>query len=202
MHQKGLCCADATSVPRKAQKRKTTAAKDAFIANLRAETFCNADNSVRSPGGSIPCALCLDHVSGGRIRMGGSRSAVVVVTKDSYVRASWRLDLKIAHCPGPKNSIRVNGHQSLGYYGRLTKVSMGSRPMGNHAVTLKVAPFVRLECKFWLTDDGWNGSCEQPRITVQAGSFEHAKSEMESALGKYIEDLLRELPRTTTGQAA
>ncbi|HXU13574.1 MAG TPA: hypothetical protein VN708_00480 [Terriglobales bacterium] len=74
--------------------------------------------------------------------------------------------------------------------------------MGNHAVTLKVAPFVRLECKFWLTDDGWNGSCEQPRITVQAGSFEHAKSEMESALGKYIEDLLRELPRTTTGQAA
>jgi hypothetical protein len=39
--------------------------------------------------------------------------------------------------------------------------------MGNHAVALRVAPFLRIECKFWLTDDGWNGSCEQPSITVQ-----------------------------------
>jgi predicted RNase H-like HicB family nuclease len=74
--------------------------------------------------------------------------------------------------------------------------------MGNHAVTLKVTPFLRLECKFWVTDDGWNGSCEQPSIAVQAGSFEHAKSEMEMALGKYIESLLREPRRTSTGQAA
>ena len=74
--------------------------------------------------------------------------------------------------------------------------------MGNHAVTLKVTPSLRIECKFWLTDDGWNGSCEQPSITVQAGSFEHAKSEMELALGKYVEALLREPQRTSTGQAA
>ena len=74
--------------------------------------------------------------------------------------------------------------------------------MGNHAVTLKVTPSLRIECKFWLTDDGWNGSCEQSCITVQAGSFEHAKSEMELALGKYIESLLREPQRTSTGQAA
>jgi hypothetical protein len=74
--------------------------------------------------------------------------------------------------------------------------------MGNHAVTLKVKPSLRIECKFWLTDDGWNGSCEQPSITVQAGSFEHAKSEMELALGKYVESLLREPQRTSTGQAA
>jgi len=74
--------------------------------------------------------------------------------------------------------------------------------MGNHAVTLRVAPFLRIECKFWLTDDGWNGSCEQPAINVQAGSFEHAKSEMEIALGKYIDSLLRESQRTSTGQAA
>ena len=73
--------------------------------------------------------------------------------------------------------------------------------MGHHAVTLRVTPFLRLECKFWLTDDGWNGSCEQPSITVQAGSFEDAKSEMEMALGKYVESLLRELQRST-GQAA
>ncbi len=74
--------------------------------------------------------------------------------------------------------------------------------MGNHAVTLKVTPSLRIECKFWLTDDGWNGSCEQPSITVQAGGFEHAKSEMELALGKYVESLLREPQRTSTGQAA
>jgi len=74
--------------------------------------------------------------------------------------------------------------------------------MGNHAVTLKVTPSLRIECKFWLTDDGWNGSCDQPSITVQAGSFEHAKSEMELALGKYVESLLREPQRTSTGQAA
>jgi len=74
--------------------------------------------------------------------------------------------------------------------------------MGNHAVTLKVTPSLRIECKFWLTDDGWNGSCEQPSITVQAGSFEHVKSEMELALGKYVESLLREPQRTSTGQAA
>jgi len=74
--------------------------------------------------------------------------------------------------------------------------------MGNHAVTLKVTPSLRIECKFWLTDDGWNGICEQPSITVQAGSFEHAKSEMELAPGKYVESFLREPQRTSTGQAA
>ncbi|HEY7095680.1 MAG TPA: hypothetical protein VH437_03085 [Terriglobales bacterium] len=74
--------------------------------------------------------------------------------------------------------------------------------MRNHVVTLRVAPLLRIECKFWLTDDGWSGSCEQPAITVQAGSFEHAKSELETALGKHIETLLREAQRTTKDQAA
>lgn len=73
--------------------------------------------------------------------------------------------------------------------------------MGNHAVTLRVTPFLRIECKFWLTDDGWNGSCEQLSIAVQAGTFEHVKSEMEIALGKYIESLLSEGHRSA-GQAA
>lgn len=73
--------------------------------------------------------------------------------------------------------------------------------MGNHAVTLKVTPFLRIECKFWVTDDGWNGSCDQPSIVVQAGSFEHAKSEMEIALGKYVESLVQEAQRSK-GQAA
>ena len=74
--------------------------------------------------------------------------------------------------------------------------------MGNHAVTLRVAPFLRIECRFWLTDDGWNGSCEQPPINVQAGSFEHAKSEMEVALGQFVESLLRQSQHANTGQAA
>ena len=73
--------------------------------------------------------------------------------------------------------------------------------MANHAVALGVAPFLRIECKFWLTDDGWNGSCDRPAITVQAGTFEFAKSEMELALGKYIEGLLRER-RAATERAA
>jgi predicted RNase H-like HicB family nuclease len=87
------------------------------------------------------------------------------------------------------------------YYWHQPTSKMGRRPMGNHAVSLRVTPFLRIECKFWLTDDGWNGSCEQPSITVQAGSFEHAKSEMEIALGKYVESILREAQRST-GQAA
>ena len=74
--------------------------------------------------------------------------------------------------------------------------------MGNHAVALRVTPFLRIECKFWLTDDGWNGSCAQPSIAVQAGSFEHAKSEIEIALGKHIEGLLRESQQSSKGQAA
>jgi len=74
--------------------------------------------------------------------------------------------------------------------------------MGNHAVTLRVTPLLRIECKFWLTDDGWNSSCAQPSIAVQAGSFEHAKSEMEIALGKHVEGLLREAQQSNKGQAA
>ena len=74
--------------------------------------------------------------------------------------------------------------------------------MSTHAVTLRVAPSLLIECRFWLTDDGWNGSCEQPPINVQAGSFEHAKSEMEIALGNYVEYLLREAPHADRGQAA
>jgi hypothetical protein len=79
---------------------------------------------------------------------------------------------------------------------------MGIRCMANHSVTLRVTPFLRLECKFWLRDEDWNCTCEQPPITVQAGSFKHAKSEMEIALGKYIESLLRQPQTSGTGQAA
>jgi len=74
--------------------------------------------------------------------------------------------------------------------------------MANPSVTLRVTPFLRIECRFWITDDGWNGNCEQPSIIVHAGSFEHAKSEMELALGRHIEILLRDAQPSRTGQAA
>jgi hypothetical protein len=74
--------------------------------------------------------------------------------------------------------------------------------MGNHAVSLKVTPCLRIECKFWLGDDGWNGSSEHPFLSVHASSFEHAKAEMESALGKHIESLLERSRQMTKEQAA
>ena len=70
-----------------------------------------------------------------------------------------------------------------------------------HAVTLGVTPYLRIECKFWLGDDGWNCSSEHPAISVQSGSFEQAKAAMEFALGKHIESLL-ERSRSNIGQAA
>ena len=62
--------------------------------------------------------------------------------------------------------------------------------MTKHAVALKVTPCLRIECKFWLGDDGWNGSSEQPTIAVQAATFEQAKCDMELALAQHLELLL------------
>lgn len=74
--------------------------------------------------------------------------------------------------------------------------------MTSHAVTLKVTPCLRIECKFWLGDDGWNGTAEHPSLSVQAGSFEQAKSALELALGNHIMSLLNESRRETKEQAA
>jgi hypothetical protein len=61
---------------------------------------------------------------------------------------------------------------------------------------------LRLECKFWLADDGWNCSSEHPAICVQSASFEQAKADMEFALGKHIESLLVNSRPMINGQAA
>jgi len=74
--------------------------------------------------------------------------------------------------------------------------------MADHRVTLSVAPLLRMKCEFWISDDGWNGCCDQLSITVQAGSFERVKPEMEIALGKYMESLLPEAQPTGIAQAA
>lgn len=62
--------------------------------------------------------------------------------------------------------------------------------MTNHAVALRVTSCLRIECKFWLGDDGWNGSSDHPPLSVQASNFEQAKADMEFALAKHIESLL------------
>ena len=64
--------------------------------------------------------------------------------------------------------------------------------MAHHVVTLGLRPYLQIACKFWLEDDGWNCTSEQPAIAVQAGTFEQAKLDMELELGKYLELLLRE----------
>jgi len=74
--------------------------------------------------------------------------------------------------------------------------------MTNHAVSLKMTPCLRIECKFWLGDDGWNGSSEYPYISVQASSFEQVKVHMEFALGKHIESLLERTRPISHGRAA
>lgn len=74
--------------------------------------------------------------------------------------------------------------------------------MTNYAVALRVTPCLRIECKFWLGDDGWNGTSDHPAISVQARSFEQAKADMEIALGKHIQSLVEENRPNTRGQAA
>ncbi len=74
--------------------------------------------------------------------------------------------------------------------------------MKSHAVALGVKPCLRIECKFWLGDDGWNGSSEEPPITVQSSTFEQAKSDMEMALGKHFESLLHANGSASKGHAA
>lgn len=64
--------------------------------------------------------------------------------------------------------------------------------MPNHAVALRVTPCLSIECKFWLDDEGWNGSVEEVAIFIRADSFAQAKADMELALGKHLELLLRE----------
>lgn len=80
--------------------------------------------------------------------------------------------------------------------------SLGTLVMTNHAVSLRVTPCLRIECKFWLADDGWNGSSDHPAITVQASNFEQVKADMESALGKYIQSLLNGTRVATKPHAA
>jgi hypothetical protein len=44
--------------------------------------------------------------------------------------------------------------------------------MEPHSVKFGVTPCMRLECKFWLEDDGWNATLESLGLTVHAPSFE------------------------------
>jgi hypothetical protein len=67
--------------------------------------------------------------------------------------------------------------------------------MQPHSVKFGVTPCMRIECKFWIEDDGWNATIESLGLTVHAPSFEAAKNDMELTLGKHIESLLGERSR-------
>jgi hypothetical protein len=75
--------------------------------------------------------------------------------------------------------------------------------MQPHSVKLGVTPCMRLECKFWLEDDGWNATIESLGLAVQnAPSFEAAKNDIELTLGKHIEALLGSRVAVDRGLAA
>jgi hypothetical protein len=83
-------------------------------------------------------------------------------------------------------------------------VAIGSFGGSNatHAVSVKITPSLRIECTFWLADDGWNSASDLIPISIHASSFEEAKSDMELALGKHIEKLLHEGSERKSEQAA
>jgi len=74
--------------------------------------------------------------------------------------------------------------------------------MHTHSVKLGVTPCIRLECEFWVGDDGWTATIESLGLTVCAPSFEAAKSDMEFMLGKHIKSLLGERSAVNRGHAA
>jgi len=75
--------------------------------------------------------------------------------------------------------------------------SQGNRPNPLVVVKALVVPYIRVECKFWPDNDGWNA--EALGLMIHAPDLELAKSYMEAALGRRIEELLqRDLPQRTT----
>ena len=74
--------------------------------------------------------------------------------------------------------------------------------MQPYSVKLGITHCLRLECKFWLGDDGWNGIAESLGLTIHAADFQTAKSDMEVALGKHIEAQLAASVKSTAAQAA
>lgn len=65
-----------------------------------------------------------------------------------------------------------------------------SHPCPITFVKVPVAPYIRVECKFWQDNNGWNATFEPLGLIVHAADFQLAKSYMEGALGRHIEELL------------
>ena len=93
------------------------------------------------------------------------------------------------------------GHK-WAYNARQDPALAWSRPMQPHCVKFGVTPCMRIECKFWIEDDGWNATIESLGLTVRAPSFEAAKNDMELTLGKHIESLLGQRIPVDRGHAA
>ena len=60
-----------------------------------------------------------------------------------------------------------------------------------HAVSVPVIAPVPFKCKFWQDSDVWHAVADGLNITVQGGSFEDAKRNMETTLNDYVQSLLR-----------
>jgi len=77
-----------------------------------------------------------------------------------------------------------------------------NRPNPLVVVKALIAPYIRIECKFWQGDDGWNA--EALGLMIHAPDLQLAKNYMEAALGRRIEELLHtdDLSRRAKADAA
>jgi len=89
---------------------------------------------------------------------------------------------------------------------RISAARFNSAPSGvtmkSHHVKLGITPCLRLECTFWLEEDGWCGDIESSGIRVHAPSFVAAKNDMELELGEHIGTLLKAHGNSERGRAA
>jgi predicted RNase H-like HicB family nuclease len=83
----------------------------------------------------------------------------------------------------------------------LGKVSSGVI-MTSQVVNLQVTANLPIDCEFWPEDDGWQGLCKSPSVTVQGSSFEDAKKNMASELQVHIERILQEHSKSSRRRVA
>ena len=74
----------------------------------------------------------------------------------------------------------------------ILRVRLVEERMNSQIVSLPVSAEIPIDCDFWPEDDGWNGFCKSPRVTVRGSSFEDAKKKMATELQAQIVRILHE----------
>jgi hypothetical protein len=74
--------------------------------------------------------------------------------------------------------------------------------MTSQVVSLPVTASILIQCDFWSEDDGWQGLCKSPSVTVRGTSFEDAKKNMAIELQAHIERILHERTSTSARRIA